>query len=132
MEEFEHPWGNEPTPFDALGGEACVRAIVERLYDLIDSDAPTLRAMLPVDDSVSRQKLSLYLIEWTGGPEVYTADRGHPMLRKRHLPFAIGADEVETWLACMSRALDDNDVDGQVREFLDEKLTALAWHMQNE
>jgi hemoglobin len=131
MEQSEHPWGNETTPFDALGGESRIRAIVERLYDLIDADAPTLRSMLPVDDSVSRQKLSSYLIEWTGGPEVYTADRGHPMLRRRHLPFTIDHDAVETWLACMGQALDDNDVDGRLREFLDEKLTALAWHMRN-
>jgi hemoglobin len=131
MERSEHPWGDEPTPFDALGGEPRIRSIVERFYDLIDADAPTLRAMLPVDDSVSRQKLSAYLIEWTGGPEVYTAERGHPMLRRRHLPFAIGHDEVETWLSCLGQALDDNEVAGQVREFLDEKLTALAWHMQN-
>ena len=132
MEQSEHQWGIEPTPFDALGGEARIRSIVERFYDLIESDAPVLRAMLPADDSVVRKKLSLYLTEWSGGPEVYTADRGHPMLRRRHLPFAIGKEEVETWLACMGRALDDNGVDGQVRDFLDEKIAALAWHMMNK
>jgi hemoglobin len=73
----------------------------------------------------------MYLVEWTGGPELYSPERGHPMMRKRHLPFSIGHDEVETWLACMARSLDDNEVDGHVRAFLDEKLTALARHMQN-
>jgi hemoglobin len=127
----EHPWGQEATPFDALGGEARIRSIVDRFYDLIDADAPTLRAMLPANDSVSRDKLFAYLVEWTGGPESYTAERGHPMMRRRHLPFAIGSEEVETWLANMGHALDDNGVDGQVRSFLDEKLTTLAWHMKN-
>jgi hemoglobin len=131
MEQTEQPWGDEPTPFDALGGEVRIRSIVERFYDVIDADAPTLRAMLPSDDSVSRQKLFMYLVEWTGGPELYTPERGHPMMRQRHLPFAIGYDEVETWLACMARSLDDNDVEGPVRRFLDEKITALARHMQN-
>lgn len=131
MEQSEHPWGNETTPFDALGGEARIEAIVERFYDLIEADAPTLRSMLPADDSVSRQKLFKYLVEWTGGPELYTPERGHPMLRKRHLPFSIGHDEADTWLTCMARSLDDNDVKGKVRSFLDEKLTVLAGHMRN-
>lgn len=131
MDRSEHLWGDEATPFDALGGEAPIRSIVDRFYDIIDADAPTLRAMLPVDDSASRRKLFLYLVEWTGGPDRYTAERGHPMLRRRHLPFPIGHDEVETWLECMGRALDDNEVDGPVRAFLDEKLAALASHMQN-
>lgn len=129
--ESQHSWGEERTPFDALGGEDRIRSIVDRFYDIVDADAPTLRAMLPVDDSVSRDKLHAYLVEWTGGPELYTPQRGHPMMRRRHLPFPIGANEVETWLACMGRALDDVNVTGRIRVFLDEKLTALAWHMQN-
>ena len=131
MEQQQHDWGEAESPFDALGGEAGIRSIVERFYDLIDSDAPTLRAMLPANDSVSRDKLYAYLVEWTGGPELYTPERGHPMMRRRHLPFQIGEEEVETWLACMGRSLDDNAVNGQIRTFLDERLTALAWRMQN-
>ena len=50
----------------------------------------------------------------------------------RHLPFAIGADEVEQWLACMATALDRNGVDGDIRVFLDDRITALAHHMQNQ
>jgi hemoglobin len=132
MTDAINPWGSEPTPFDALGGEDEVRAIVERFYDIIDADAPDLRAMLPADDSVSRQKLYEYLVEWTGGPALYSPHRGHPRMRMRHMPFAIGEAEVETWLACMGRSLDDNDVTGPVRTFLDEKLTGLAHHMRNK
>jgi hemoglobin len=128
----EHPWGVAPTPYEALGGDGVIRSIVDRFYDIIDADAPVLRAMLPKDDSVSRDKLSTYLVEWTGGPALYTPTRGHPRMRMRHLPFAIGESEVATWLACMARALDDNDVSGPVREFLDERLTALAHHMRNQ
>ncbi len=126
-----HAWGDEPTPFDALGGEDRIVAIVERFYDIIDAEAPVIRAMLPANDSVSRRKLAMYLVEWTGGPARYTPDRGHPRMRMRHLPFTIGADEVATWLACFGRALDDNEVTGEVRTFLDEKVTALATHLQN-
>lgn len=132
MEHDPKPWGPFGTPFEAVGGEKKIRSIVDRFYDIIEADAPSLRAMLPRDDSVSRDKLYAYLVEWTGGPALYTPGRGRPAMRMRHQPFGIGADEVETWLACFGRALDDNDVTGKAREFLNDRITALAHHMQNQ
>jgi len=132
MTAVKYEWGNESTPFLALGGEQRIRAIVDRFYDIVDADAPVLRAMLPANDAVSRQKLFEYLVEWTGGDDLYSSHRGHPRMRMRHMPFAIGEDEVKTWLVCMAQALDDNDVQGPVREFLDDRLGALAIHMQNQ
>lgn len=132
MSDAINAWGAAATPFDALGGEEKIRAVVERFYDVIDEDAPVLRAMLPSDDSVSREKLYEYLVEWTGGPDLYSSHRGHPRLRMRHLPFTIGEEEIETWLRCMARALDDSSVEGPVRDFLDEKVGALAHHMRNQ
>ena len=132
MTDIENEWGSFDTPFDALGGEEKVRSIVDRFYDIVDSDAPVLRAMLPKDDSVSRDKLFAYLVEWTGGPELYTPERGHPRMRMRHAPFEIGPDEIETWLRCFAQSLDDNNVQGPIREFLDTRVTALARHMQNQ
>jgi hemoglobin len=127
----EHPWGDEPTPFDAIGGEAVIRSIVDDFYDVIDAEAPTLRAMLPANDALSRDKLYAYLVEWTGGPALYSPERGHPRMRARHLPFTIGPEEVETWLACMHTSLDANKISGDVRVFLDERIGALAHHMRN-
>jgi len=115
-----------------MGGEAVIRSIVDDFYDLVDADAPTLRAMLPANDTVSRDKLYAYLVEWTGGPALYSPERGHPRMRARHLPFAIGSDEVDAWLRCMERAFDMNDVRGDVREFLDERISSLAHHMRNQ
>ncbi len=131
MAETTHPWGAAATPYEELGGDAVIRSLVDRFYDIIDADEPTLRAMLPANDRVSRDKLHAYLVEWTGGPALYTPDRGHPRMRMRHLPFPIGEAEVESWLNAMSRALDDTEITGDVRAFLDERLTALAHHMQN-
>jgi len=124
-------WGPFDTPFDALGGEEGIRSIVDKFYDVVDSEAPVLRAMLPKDDSVSRDKLSAYLVEWTGGPELYSPERGHPRMRMRHAPFAIGPEEVDMWLRCFARSLDDNEVTGPVRAFLDTRITELAHRMQN-
>lgn len=131
MMDTQNPWGSDPTPFDALGGQDRVRAIVDRFYDIVDVEAPNLRAMLPADDAVSRQKLFEYLVEWTGGPALYSSHRGHPRMRMRHLLFAIGETEVGEWLTCFGRSLDDNDVTGDIRGFLDAKITALAHHMRN-
>jgi hemoglobin len=127
-----NPWGQYDTPFDAVGGEEKIRSIVDRFYDIVDTDAPVLRAMLPRDDSVSRDKLFAYLVEWTGGPALYTPERGHPRMRMRHDPFSIGAEEVEMWLRCFAHALDDNSVEGPIRDFLDDRIGALAHHMQNQ
>jgi hemoglobin len=126
-----HEWGDAPTPYEAVGGDEVLRGVVDRFYDIIDAEVPTLRAMLPADDRVSRDKLHAYLVEWTGGPARYTPSRGHPRMRMRHMPFAIGEEEVASWLDAMGRALDDNDVEGPVRRFLDDRLTALAHHMRN-
>lgn len=124
-------WGDAATPFEALGGEEVIRSVVEDFYDAVDAEAPTLRAMLPKDDSGSRRKLGDYLIEWTGGPALYTPARGHPRMRMRHMPFTITESDAVDWLACMASSLDANGVSGPVRSFLDGRLTALALHMVN-
>lgn len=131
MDQTTHPWGDAATPFEALGGEPVIRSIVEDFYDLIDAEAPVLRAMLPKDDSTSRRKLGDYLVEWTGGPALYTPVRGHPRMRMRHMPFVIAQSDAQEWLDCMRRALDMNDVKGDVRTFLDQRIEQLALHLVN-
>ena len=108
-----------------------MRLLVETLYDRIDASAPTLRAMLPKDDSGSRQKLYEFLSGWMGGPQLYIEKRGHPRLRMRHAPFAIRLVEVEEWLRCMTYALDEVGVTGQLRTFLDDRFHDSAHWMQN-
>jgi hemoglobin len=132
MDGTKHAWGDAPTPFDEIGGQDTIRSVVEAFYDVIDAEAPVLRAMLPANDATSRRKLADYLVEWTGGPALYSPVRGHPRMRARHLPFAIGEAEVELWLSCMGKALDANGVTGQIRTFLDERIDGLAWHMRNQ
>ncbi len=132
MEVTNQQWGDFATPFEALGGEEPIRSIVDRFYDIINADAPRLRAMLPNDDAVSRDKLFAYLVEWSGGPALYTPERGHPRMKMRHDPFPIGAHEVSEWLRCFAQSLDENNVEGPIRDFLDARVTALALHMQNQ
>lgn len=121
------------TPFEALGGAEGVRRLVDRFYDLVASapEAEALRRVHGPSLDSARQKLALYLTGWTGGPAVYVQRYGHPMLRARHLPFAIGTRERDEWLWCMERALEGHDAPGEVRAFLMAKLRPLADHMRN-
>jgi hemoglobin len=121
------------TPFEQLGGEQGVRRLVDRFYDLMDTspEAATIRALHAESLKASRDKLYLYLMMWTGGPQTYVEQRGHPRLRARHLPFTIGERERDEWLWCMDQALNEQEMPGETREFLREKLHALADHMRN-
>jgi hemoglobin len=121
------------SPFEALGGEAGVRALVNRFYDLIETapEAAALRHVHGPSLDSAREKLTLYLTGWTGGPPVYVERFGHPMLRARHLPFSIGAQERDEWLWCMEHALAEHDMPDEARQFLMTKLRPLADHMRN-
>ncbi len=126
------PWGAADTPYVEIGGEAAVRQLVETFYDRIDGESPQLRAMLPRDDSGSRQKLFEFLSGWLGGPQLYIERRGHPKMRLRHMRFAIGATEAEEWLRCMGAAMDVTEVTGPLRDYLDIRFRQMAIHMINQ
>jgi len=121
------------TPYELLGGDAGIRRLVDRFYDLMDSapEAATIRALHAESLKASRDKLYLYLSYWTGGPQTYVEQRGHPRLRARHLPFTISSRERDEWLWCMDHALDEQPMPDELREQLREKLHALADHMRN-
>lgn len=122
------------THYDALGGEAGIRSIVDHFYDLMDSapEAVHVRALHATSLKASREKLRLFLTGWTDGPQLYVEKFGHPMLRQRHFPFAIGAVERDEWLWCMDRALAGHPMDGALRSYLQQRLHALAEHMRNQ
>ena len=121
------------TAYELMGGQDTVDALVERFYDLMDSlpEAAVVRAMHGPDLAAIRLVLKKYLGEWLGGPKRYTSERGHPMLRARHLPFPIGNAERDAWLACMNRALDETVSHADVREHVRTALTNLAGWMRN-
>jgi hemoglobin len=123
-----------PTPYEQIGGDAGVRKLVDRFYDLMDAspEAATIRRLHAASLKASRDKLYLYLTGWTGGPQRYVEKYGHPRLRARHLPFRISSRERDEWLWCMDHALDEHDMPGELRSFLREKLHALADHMRNQ
>ena len=122
-----------PTPYEQIGGDAGVRRLVDRFYDLMETspEAAAVRSLHATSLKASREKLYLYLTGWTGGPPTYVEKYGHPRLRARHLPFSISSRERDEWLWCMDRSLDEHPMPAEIRDFLREKLHGLADHMRN-
>ena len=121
------------TPFVRLGGEGGVRALVDRFYDLMDlePDYAEIRAMHPGTLDGSRDKLFWFLCGWLGGPDLYVQRHGHPRLRARHLPYAIGIRERDQWMACMIQALHEQQIDETLAERLAESFFGTADWMRN-
>ena len=124
---------DSPTPYQLLGGDAKVRALVERFYDLMELE-PAYAQLRSVHGSSlvsAREKLYLFLSGWLGGPALYTDRFGHPMLRARHLPFAIGATERDQWMACMIQAMEEVEVPQDLSQALAQAFFKTADWMRN-
>ena len=99
--------------FEAIGGEAAITQLVDRFYFYMDTlpEVAGIRAMHDFDLSHTKQVLVKFLIEWLGGPKIYSSERGHPRLRQQHMHFPIGEAERDAWMLCMRRAMEDAVVD---------------------
>lgn len=122
------------TPFEWIGGEARVRELTERFYDLMDLDPQyaVLRGVHGSDLSNARERLFMFLCGWLGGPSYYTDQFGHPRLRMRHMPFAIGIKERDQWLACMDQAMQETQVPEDLRARLKQSFFQTADWMRNK
>lgn len=123
----------QKTPYDLLGGEAKLHELVDRFYNQMDTlfETQSIRAMHAKSLKVSREKLFMFLSGWLGGPDLYIEKYGHPMLRRRHMPFSIGKNESRQWLLCMEKAMDEMDISGDLRTMLDRSFKQTAEHMHN-
>jgi hemoglobin len=124
---------NSRTPYELVGGDAKVRELVDRFYDLMDFEPAyrTLRAVHGNTLESAREKLYQFLSGWLGGPPLYTDKYGHPMLRARHLPFAIGDVERDQWMACMRQAMEETHVPQELRGSLGDAFQKTADWMRN-
>ena len=104
--------------YDLAGGEPIFRELVRRFYAGVAED-PVLRPIYPEEDlSGATERLTLFLIQYWGGPSTYSERRGHPRLRMRHQPFPIGRREREAWMTHMTAAVDSLDMAPPVRKAL--------------
>ncbi|MDE1997752.1 MAG: group II truncated hemoglobin [Burkholderiales bacterium] len=117
-----------------LGGDARVRALVDRFYDLMDLEPryQALRAAHGPTLDAARDKLYWFLSGWLGGPNLYIEQFGHPRLRARHLPFSIGIAERDQWVACMAQAMNELAVDPELANRLNQSFMQTADWMRNK
>ena len=118
--------------FEAAGGMPFFEALVDRFYEGVATD-PVLLRLYPKPDDLAdaRHRLTLFLAQYWGGPSTYSDERGHPRLRMRHAPFAIGPEERDHWLAHMQAALDALAPEPEVRAKFDEYFGFAAESMRN-
>ena len=119
------------TVYDRVGGMPFFERLVDRFYDGVAAD-PVLRPVYPEHDlSGARHRLTLFLAQYWGGPRTYDEERGHPRLRMRHFPFAIGSAERDRWLDHMRAAIADLAPPPDVADALDRYFENAAEAMRN-
>jgi hemoglobin len=121
----------QDTFYEAVGGAETFRRLVDRFYAGV-ADDPILRPLYPDEDwAEAPGRLRMFLEQYWGGPRTYSEQRGHPRLRMRHAPFAIGPRERDAWLARMRAAMDELDLPVEHDTILWDYLTMAAHSMVN-
>jgi hemoglobin len=121
-----------PTFYDAVGGEETFRRLVHHFYAGVAED-PLLRPLYPEPDLAgAEERLRMFLVQYWGGPRTYQEQRGHPRLRMRHAPFAIGIAERDAWLRHMRAAVDSLDLPESAAVILWDYLEMAAHSMVNQ
>jgi hemoglobin len=120
--------------YERIGGEPKVRALVQRFYQLMDAtpEVQDLRKMHAASLKGSEEKLFMFLTGWMNGPQLFVEKFGHPKLRQRHMPFAIGDKERDQWMQCMTQALNDVVEDEVLRKELLAAIGKVADFMRNK
>lgn len=121
------------TPYAALGGAPAIHRLVDRFYELMDElpEAYAARRIHPDSLAGANESLFEFLSGWLGGPNLYIEKKGHPRLRMRHGPYAIGPTERDQWMLCMRTALTEQVADEPLRTGLLKAFTDMADHMVN-
>jgi hemoglobin len=120
--------------FERIGGADKIRALVKRFYQIMDElpESYGIRKLHAEDLQGSEDKLFKFLNGWMGGPQLYVQEYGHPMLRRRHLPFPISESERDQWLLCMDMALTEVVEDAALRAELSAAFAKVGDHMRNK
>jgi hemoglobin len=121
--------------YERVGGMPFFERLVDRFYEGIRHD-PVVGPMYPDDPADPdlagpRRRLTLFLVQYWGGPTTYLEERGHPRLRARHFPFPIGDTARDRWLVHMRAAIDASDAGPAERGELNEYMTMAADAMRN-
>jgi hemoglobin len=120
-----------PSFYDLVGGEPTFRKLVDEFYAGVAAD-PLLRPLYPdADLGPAADRLRLFLMQYWGGPNTYSTERGHPRLRMRHAPFRVGPAERDAWLRHMRDALDSLELPAEYERTLWDYLVRAAESLRN-
>lgn len=132
---------DEITLFERVGGEPFFERLVDAFYDGVATD-PVLLVLYPDQHDLTgaRRRLTLFLIQYWGGPTMYDDERGHPRLRMRHMPFHVGPLERDRWLHHMAHAVAavtadipvTADIGADVHQTLMAYFVPSAEHLRND
>ncbi|MCG7410420.1 globin [Paenibacillus sp. ACRRX] len=119
------------TIYEAIGGEQTVRRMVEAFYPRVQAE-PLLAPLFPEDITPVMEKQFMFLTQFFGGPALFSDAYGHPMMRARHMPFPITPERAEAWLNCMRQAMQDIEMEPEIREVVIQRLSGPAHHFVNQ
>lgn len=117
-------------PYEEIGAEK-----LSKLIDVFYSKVavhPDLHPIFPDDLTETARKQKQFMTQYLGGPNLYSDEHGHPMMKARHMPFPITPKRAEAWLSCMSAAMDEVQLDQKIRDFFFKRLVLTANHMVNK
>jgi hemoglobin len=122
----------EQSVYEALGGMTFFTSLVDGFYARVAVD-PVLLPLYPepTDLGPARERLTLFLAQYWGGPTTYSDERGHPRLRMRHVPYVIGVVERDAWLVAMTASMDDLQPAPEFRQRLDAYFAMAADSLRN-
>lgn len=124
------------TPFEAFGHQDRILELANRFYDVMEREELELTAVHRQSEPgrihpETRMRFALFLVGWLGGPPVYMQQFGHPRLRMRHRHVPIDSEMRDAWLRAMTKAMDELEIGGTLREFLDRRFADVAEFLRN-
>lgn len=122
--------GKPIIPYEEIGAER-LSQLIDAFYARV-ADHPQLQPIFPSDLTETARKQKQFMTQYLGGPNLYTDEHGHPMLKARHNPFPITPARAQAWLECMAEAMDEIGLEGKMRETFYKRLVMTAHHMVNQ
>ena len=119
--------------YEQVGGMPFFERLVDHFYDGVEDD-PVLAPLYPEapDFTGARHRLTLFLAQYWGGPTTYNEERGHPMLRARHMPFPVGPAQRDRWMVHMTAALEASDAPPAIKDEMLAYFVRAADHLRND
>jgi hemoglobin len=118
------------TLYEWIGGAETVRRLVEAFYPKVQAN-PVIGPLFPEDITPVMEKQYMFLTQFFGGPQLYTNEYGHPMMRARHLHVPITKEGADAWLGCMKEALAEIGLEPEKQLVVLERLKGPAYHFVN-